>query len=172
MKTRLLRAALFTPGPRNIWGLPLLLWGLPGVAKSAILRGPWPPRPVLRVDLAAPRGCGPIRASVANCLRRGGPRAPCGRPRDRVPGRLLGLRLPRRPRAPRRRPSTGQSPLAACGGGDGCGAEERPRGLEGPSVGRRGRGGDEAGEDFRAALATKRLGGISALRDLVEGKEK
>lgn len=33
-------------------------------------------------------------------------------------------------------------------------------------------GGDEAGEDFRAALATKRLGGISALRDLVEGKEK
>lgn len=38
MKTNLLRAALFTPGPRQSFGLPLLLWGLPGVAKSAILR--------------------------------------------------------------------------------------------------------------------------------------
>lgn len=38
MKTNLLRAALFTPGPRDTWGLPMLLWGLPGVAKSAILR--------------------------------------------------------------------------------------------------------------------------------------
>jgi len=38
VKTNLLRAAFFTPGPQGRWGLPLLLWGLPGVAKSAILR--------------------------------------------------------------------------------------------------------------------------------------
>jgi hypothetical protein len=38
MKINLLKAALFTPGPNNSWGIPLLLWGLPGVAKSAILR--------------------------------------------------------------------------------------------------------------------------------------
>lgn len=38
MKTNLLRAALFTPGPNRMWGLPIMLWGLPGVAKTAILR--------------------------------------------------------------------------------------------------------------------------------------
>lgn len=38
MKTNLLRAALFTPISEERWGLPLLLWGNPGVAKSAILR--------------------------------------------------------------------------------------------------------------------------------------
>lgn len=38
MKTDILRVALFTPGPGGMWGLPLLLWGLPGVAKTAILR--------------------------------------------------------------------------------------------------------------------------------------
>ncbi len=38
MKTNLLRTALFTPCQNSNWGLPLLLWGPPGVAKSAILR--------------------------------------------------------------------------------------------------------------------------------------
>lgn len=38
MKTNLLRAAFFTPGPYSTWGLPILLWGPPGVAKSAALR--------------------------------------------------------------------------------------------------------------------------------------
>lgn len=38
MKTDILRVALFTPGPSGMWGLPILLWGPPGVAKSAILR--------------------------------------------------------------------------------------------------------------------------------------
>ncbi len=38
MKTNIVRVALFTPGPGGTWGLPLLLWGLPGVAKTAILR--------------------------------------------------------------------------------------------------------------------------------------
>lgn len=38
MKTDILRVALFTPGPASMWGLPLLLWGPPGVAKSAMLR--------------------------------------------------------------------------------------------------------------------------------------
>lgn len=38
MKTTLLRAALFTPAEDGGWGLPLLLWGLPGVAKSAIVK--------------------------------------------------------------------------------------------------------------------------------------
>lgn len=38
MKTNIIRAALFTPGSNGMWGLPLLLWGLPGVAKSAIQR--------------------------------------------------------------------------------------------------------------------------------------
>jgi MoxR-like ATPase len=50
LKTNIIRAALFTPGPpvpgdigpdgeRLItWGIPVMLWGLPGVAKSAIFR--------------------------------------------------------------------------------------------------------------------------------------
>src|SRR5258706_13170330 len=38
MKTNLLRAALFTPGPNRMWGLPILLWGAPGVAKTALIR--------------------------------------------------------------------------------------------------------------------------------------
>ena len=38
MKTNLLRAAMFTPGPAGMWGLPLLLWGQPGVAKTAVIR--------------------------------------------------------------------------------------------------------------------------------------
>jgi hypothetical protein len=38
LKTNILRAALFTPGPNDMWGLPILLWGLPGVAKTAVLR--------------------------------------------------------------------------------------------------------------------------------------
>lgn len=38
MKTNIIRVALFTPGPNNMWGLPILLWGDPGVAKSAILK--------------------------------------------------------------------------------------------------------------------------------------
>jgi MoxR-like ATPase len=33
---RLIKAALFTPGPKG-WGLPLLFWGGPGVAKSDII---------------------------------------------------------------------------------------------------------------------------------------
>lgn len=39
MKINILRVALFTPGPDGTWGLPLLAWGMPGVAKSAIWRG-------------------------------------------------------------------------------------------------------------------------------------
>lgn len=35
MKTKLIHAALFTPLSNGHWGLPLLLWGPPGVAKSA-----------------------------------------------------------------------------------------------------------------------------------------
>lgn len=38
MKTNIIRAALFTPMSSNFWGLPVLLWGAPGVAKSAIMR--------------------------------------------------------------------------------------------------------------------------------------
>jgi hypothetical protein len=38
VKTNILRAALFTPGPNQTFGLPMLLWGLPGIAKSAIMR--------------------------------------------------------------------------------------------------------------------------------------
>lgn len=37
-KERLLHAALFTPCPDHTWGLPLILWGFPGVAKSSIFR--------------------------------------------------------------------------------------------------------------------------------------
>ena len=32
-----LKAALFAPGPEGFWGLPLLLWGDPGVGKTAML---------------------------------------------------------------------------------------------------------------------------------------
>jgi MoxR-like ATPase len=39
MKTNIVKAALFTPLSRGRWGLPVLLWGDPGVAKSAILEG-------------------------------------------------------------------------------------------------------------------------------------
>lgn len=38
MKTPILHAALFTPMPDGRWGLPLVLWGKPGVAKTAIVR--------------------------------------------------------------------------------------------------------------------------------------
>jgi MoxR-like ATPase len=38
VKTNILRAALFTPGSNQTFGLPMLLWGLPGIAKSAIMR--------------------------------------------------------------------------------------------------------------------------------------
>lgn len=38
MKTNLLRAAIFTPNDDGGFGVPVLLWGLPGVAKTAILR--------------------------------------------------------------------------------------------------------------------------------------
>jgi MoxR-like ATPase len=38
MKTRLIHAALFTPLSEERWGLPLLLWGAPGVAKTATVR--------------------------------------------------------------------------------------------------------------------------------------
>lgn len=37
MKTRLLHTAMFTPLADGRWGLPLLLWGPPGVAKTAIV---------------------------------------------------------------------------------------------------------------------------------------
>jgi hypothetical protein len=33
---KIIKASLFTPGPRG-WGLPLLIWGLPGTAKSDII---------------------------------------------------------------------------------------------------------------------------------------
>lgn len=37
MKTALLKAALFTPLRRGMWGLPVLCWGEPGVAKTALI---------------------------------------------------------------------------------------------------------------------------------------
>lgn len=37
MKTAILKAALFTPLRRGFWGLPLLCWGEPGVAKTAVI---------------------------------------------------------------------------------------------------------------------------------------
>lgn len=37
MKTAILKAALFTPIGKGRWGLPMLLWGEPGVAKSCIV---------------------------------------------------------------------------------------------------------------------------------------
>lgn len=38
MKTNILHAAFFTPLLDGTWGLPLLLWGPPGVAKTAMVR--------------------------------------------------------------------------------------------------------------------------------------
>lgn len=38
MKTKILKAALFTPLAEGRWGLPLLLWSVPGEAKSAMVR--------------------------------------------------------------------------------------------------------------------------------------
>jgi hypothetical protein len=38
MKINIIRAALFTPGPNRMWGLPMLLCGLPGNAKTAFIR--------------------------------------------------------------------------------------------------------------------------------------
>lgn len=38
MKIDLLKAALFTPQSGGEWGLPLILWGPPGVAKTATIR--------------------------------------------------------------------------------------------------------------------------------------
>jgi hypothetical protein len=35
----LIRAALFTPGPEKYWGLPLFLWGDPGIGKTHIIQG-------------------------------------------------------------------------------------------------------------------------------------
>ncbi len=35
---KIIKAALFTPGPHG-WGLPLLMWGPPGVGKSEIIEG-------------------------------------------------------------------------------------------------------------------------------------
>jgi hypothetical protein len=37
MKTAIVKAALFTPLGRGRWGLPLLAWGEPGVAKTAVI---------------------------------------------------------------------------------------------------------------------------------------
>lgn len=37
MKTTIVKAALFTPAGRGRWGLPILAWGEPGVAKTAII---------------------------------------------------------------------------------------------------------------------------------------
>lgn len=39
MKTKILHAALFTPLSDGRWGLPLLLWGPPGIAKTAAVKG-------------------------------------------------------------------------------------------------------------------------------------
>jgi len=36
-KSKLINAALFTPMADGSWGLPLILWGLPGVAKTAVM---------------------------------------------------------------------------------------------------------------------------------------
>lgn len=38
MKTSLLHAAFFTPMGNGAWGLPLILWGDPGIAKTSIVR--------------------------------------------------------------------------------------------------------------------------------------
>lgn len=38
MKINVLRAAFFTPMPEGDWGLPLLLWGPPGVAKTSAIK--------------------------------------------------------------------------------------------------------------------------------------
>jgi len=38
MKARLIHAALFTPLSDGRWGLPLILWGEPGIAKTAAIR--------------------------------------------------------------------------------------------------------------------------------------
>ena len=38
MKTRLIETALFTPLSGDRWGLPLIMWGEPGVAKTAVIR--------------------------------------------------------------------------------------------------------------------------------------
>lgn len=35
----LIKAALFTPSPEGAWGLPLLLWGPPGIGKTHIIKG-------------------------------------------------------------------------------------------------------------------------------------
>lgn len=37
MKTTIIKAALFTPAGRGRWGLPILAWGEPGVAKTAVI---------------------------------------------------------------------------------------------------------------------------------------
>ena len=37
MKTNLLHAAFFTPMSDGRWGLPLILWGDPGIAKTSIV---------------------------------------------------------------------------------------------------------------------------------------
>lgn len=37
MKTKILHACFFTPLANGIWGLPMLIWGLPGVAKTAAI---------------------------------------------------------------------------------------------------------------------------------------
>jgi MoxR-like ATPase len=37
MKTNILKAAIFTPLRNGFWGLPLLCWGEPGVAKTAVI---------------------------------------------------------------------------------------------------------------------------------------
>lgn len=37
MRTAIMKAALFTPVSGGRWGLPMLLWGAPGVAKTAII---------------------------------------------------------------------------------------------------------------------------------------
>lgn len=38
MKTKLLHASLFTPMSNDAWGLPLILWGDPGIAKTSLVR--------------------------------------------------------------------------------------------------------------------------------------
>jgi MoxR-like ATPase len=38
MLINLLRAALMTPGPEGFWGLPLFLWGDPGIGKTHIIK--------------------------------------------------------------------------------------------------------------------------------------
>lgn len=38
MKTNILHAALFTPMAKDRWGLPMVLWGDPGIAKTSIIQ--------------------------------------------------------------------------------------------------------------------------------------